>query len=127
MLRQRALIDELTRRWYGSPCCDSVSDLDLLQRLLDDQHVGADQRLELQAMGVHLGDLLAEELGMHWVVYEDDRGRSRALRLGESENYLFPVTMISRRREAGDLLPVAAIYADAVAAVTPLLPPLPYQ
>ena len=46
-----------------------------------------------------MGDLLAVELGMHWIVYEDDMGRSRALRYQQSEVVLFPITMIARRRE----------------------------
>ena len=87
----------------------------------------SDQRLELQAMGIVLGDILGAELGMDWVIYEDRRGRSRALRLGDTSNYLFPATMISRRREAGNDETVAAIYARAFGAIEPRLPPKPYQ
>jgi len=78
-------------------------------------------------MGIVLGDLLAQELGMDWVIYEDEAGRSRALRLGDTDNFLFPATMISRRREAGNLQPVVEIYRGAVEAIEPLLPPKPYQ
>ena len=34
-------------------------------------------------MGVIMGDLLAADLKLHWVIYEDRQGRSRALRDGE--------------------------------------------
>lgn len=74
-----------------------------------------------------MGDLLAAELDLHWVVYEDAKGRSRALRLDETDNYLFPVTMISRRRQAGDETPVAEIYTGAVAAMETARPPLPFE
>ena len=127
MRRQRLLVDELARRRLGAACCATEAELSVLQRLLDEGWVADDQRLELQAMGIVLGDLLAAELGMDWVIYEDDKGRSRALRFAETDNYLFPVTMISRRREAGNYQPVVEIYAAAREAILPLLPPLPYQ
>jgi len=127
MERQRQLITEMTLRSYGGRCCRNEAELDYLQRLLDDGRVGAQEPEALQAMGVLLGDLLAQELDLHWVVYEDAKGRSRALRLGETDNYLFPVTMISRRRIGGDRTPVADIYAAAVEAMEAARPPLPFE
>lgn len=124
---QRESLNELTLRYYGGRCCRSQTELDYLQRLLDDGHVRPDQTRELQAMGVALGDLLATELDMHWVVYEDIQGRSRALRLGETENYLFPVTMIARRYEGGDKTPIQEIYQKAYEAIENVRPPLPFQ
>lgn len=127
MDRQRALIDELSRRHLGRSCCKGVEELDLLQRLLDEEVVRADQRLELQAMGVILGDILAGALDMDWVIYEDELGRSRALRLGNTSNLLFPVTMISRRREAGNMESIEEIFNGAYMAIEPLKPRRPYQ
>lgn len=127
MGRQRQQIDELARRRLGRSCCNSVDNLPLLQRLLDEQVVLNDQPTQLQAMGIVLGDILAGELGLDWVIYEDRRGRSRALRLGDTDNYLFPATMISRRRQADNDETVQAIYDGAYAAMEPLLPPLPFQ
>lgn len=127
MDRQRQRIDELTLRHYGGRCCRSEFDLDYLQRLLDDRHVRAEHTLELQGMGVLMGDLLAAQLDLNWVVYEDAKGRSRALQLAQTDNFLFPVTMISRRREAGDTTSIAAIYRGAVAAMQAARPPLPFE
>lgn len=127
MDQQRERVTELTLRHYGGRCCRREAELDLLQRLLDDRIVGPDQTEALQGMGILLGDLLAAELDLHWVVYEDARGRSRALQLDESDNYLFPTTMISRRREAGDETPIAVIYRNAVDTIEAARPPLPYQ
>ena len=59
---------------------DRKLDLELLQALLDKPLVRPDQVRELQAMGVIMGDRLAAELGRRWVLYEDNVGRSRALR-----------------------------------------------
>mgnify|MGYP001555175410 FL=1 len=78
-------------------------------------------------MGVILGDLLAAEFGLHWMIYQDTHGRSRALRDGDSDTYLFPITMISRRREAGNDTPVTEIYRKASDIITSSRPALPFQ
>ena len=128
MEEQRESIDALARTHLGRQIHgDKENDLTVLQQLLDQRLVKPDQVLLLQAMGVVMGDLLSKELKMPWVVYEDKLGRSRALRLGLSDHYLFPITMISRRAEVGADVDVRAIYAKAVAAVEPYLPPRPFQ
>ncbi|MEM6483987.1 MAG: DUF3806 domain-containing protein [Pseudomonadota bacterium] len=127
MNEQRTRVNDLSLRYYGGRCCRRLTEVNYLQRLLDDRLVTQSQELELQAMGVLLGDLLAAELGMNWVVYEDAKGRSRALRLHETDAFLFPVTMISRRRMFGDQTPVIEIYREAVAAIESVREPLPFQ
>ena len=128
MDEQRESIDVLARAHLGRQIHgDKENDLTVLQELLDQRLVKSDQVLLLQAMGVVMGDLLSEELKMPWVVYEDKLGRSRALRLGLTDHYLFPITMISRRAEVGATVDVRAIYAKAVAAMEPYLPVKPFQ
>jgi hypothetical protein len=78
-------------------------------------------------MGVIMGDLLAAELGLRWVIYEDDLGRSRALQYKDMETVLFPITMISRRVEVGNRRPVAEIYQKAYDIIDALRPPRPYE
>ena len=128
MAQQRALLADLVATNFGARFSGAKDhDLQLLQSLLDRGIVQPDQSRELQAMGIIMGDLLAAELDMHWVVYEDRLGRSRALRYQQSNEYLFPVTMISRRREADNHSPVTAIYQKAYDIIEPLRTPLPFQ
>lgn len=128
MQQQRVLLGDLTARHFGSQFNGSRdNDLGLLQRLLDEELVRNDQTRELQAMGVIMGDLLAAELGMDWVVYEDRLGRTRALRYKETDSYLFPMTMISRRRMVDNLTPVADIYRKAHDTMKTVIPSLPFQ
>jgi hypothetical protein len=128
MQQQRSRIDDLARIKLGRQLRgEREHDLQLLQDLLDRRWVRADQKTELQAMGVVLGDLLAEDLGMRWVVYEDAVGRSRALRLEQTDNYLFPMTMISRRVEAGASVSVEVVYRKASEMIEPYRTPLPFQ
>jgi hypothetical protein len=128
MSQQRELLRDLAainlgRQFSG----DKGRDIELLQALLDNQLVKQGQIRELQAMGVILGDLLAAEHGMHWVIYEDRLGRTRALRYRDSDDFLFPITMIARRREAGNQTPVLQIYQKASDIIRDSIPPLPFQ
>jgi hypothetical protein len=128
MAQQRTSLNDLAATRLGHQFNgNKAADLQLLQRLLDERLVLPDQIRELQAMGVIMGDLLAADLGMHWVIYEDRQGRSRALRYRETSEYLFPITMISRRRQVGNDTPVAEIYQKAYALIAPLRQPLPFQ
>ena len=122
------MINDLAAQNFGGRLSGNKdNDLSLLQRLLDKHLVRPDQTLELQAMGVVMGDLLAADLDMHWVIYEDRVGRSRALRYKDSAEYLFPATMISRRQEADNHTPVAEIYQKAHAIIAQRKPALPFQ
>ena len=128
MAQQRERLEDLTTRHFGRRFNGQRSnDLQLLQGLLDRELVRSTQTRELQAMGVVMGDLLAADLGLHWVIYQDNLGRTRALRDGESDTYLFPITMISRRREADNRTSVAEIYGKAREIVLVSRPPLPFQ
>jgi hypothetical protein len=128
MEQSRSDLDDLARRRLGRQFNGNKdNDLEILQQLLDRGIVTPEQTRELQGMGIILGDLLAAALDLHWVVYEDHLGRTRALRYRESDNYLFPVTMISRRREAGNMKPVAEIYDKAYGIMAPLRDQLPFQ
>lgn len=117
---QRELIRDLAALRLGRGLNgERERDLDTLQQLLDRRILGPGQTAELQAMGVVIGDLLARELDMHWVIYRDDEGRSRALQLGSTPNFLFPITMVSRRVDAGIQVRVREVYAAAVAEMQP--------
>ncbi len=128
MQQQRQILQDLAAGNVGRQFSGNKErDLDLLQTILDRQLVRGDQVRELQAMGVIMGDLLAAELDMHWVIYEDRAGRSRALRYGNTDNFLFPMTMIARRREAGNTTPVTIIYQKAYDIIDLSRPALPFQ
>lgn len=116
MNRQRGVVDELARRHVGSPLTGgALDDLRILQELLDQRVLQPDETYELQALGVVLGDVMAAQLGFSWAIVEDELGRSRALRLGMSDELVYPVTMISKRVEADVPFTVRELYAKAQA------------
>lgn len=111
----RDRINALTRRHFGSALQQQRShDMALMQRLLDSKLVTAKDRRLLQDMGIILGDLLLQQFNLRWVIYADKYGPSRALQLKHSENFLFPITMISRRAEVGVAVDIAELYNKAV-------------
>lgn len=111
----RDRINELTRRHFGSALQQQQAhDIALLQRLLDSKLVTAKDRRLLQDMGIILGDLLMQQFNLRWVIYADKYGPSRALQLKHSENFLFPITMISRRAEVGVNVDITELYNKAV-------------
>ena len=122
MAEQRMRVEQLANRLGRGLTGVADRDLDTLQRILDERMVPAEDTLTLQAMGVVFGDLLGDRLDMDWVVYRDNRGRSRALRYRQMDVYLFPVTMISRRQEGGSERRLKPLFDDTARDTRLLLP-----
>lgn len=115
-------VERLGQRHYGQSLRHDLSDLTLLQRIADDKLVRQSDVENLQALGAVLGNTLKKELGLEWKVYTDDKGRSRALCVPDTEYCLFPLTMLSRRLEVGVPVDVRQVYKQAVDAIQPYLP-----
>ena len=111
---QRRVARELVMRHLGQELKgDELSDLGLLQRLLDGGAVDPNSTFELQSLGVALGDVMAARLRLSWVIVEDEAGRNRALQLGETNLVTFPVTMISTRVQADLPTDVRKLFDEA--------------
>jgi len=112
--RSRAAIDELARRHVGTPLTGGQrEDLRILQELLDQKVAAPGDTETLQALGVALGDVMVAQLGFTWVILKDKLGRSRALRWKDTDSFVFPVTMISKRVERDVRFTVEELYAKA--------------
>jgi len=109
--KQRAFVHELTRRLDLSPTFSGgVTDLQLLQNIVDSKALSPDQTWELQSLGIVLGDIFAKQFGLRWVIVEDEYGRDPALRFSSTSNLVFPLTMISKRVEDVRTVDLHAIY-----------------
>ena len=97
------------RQLYGDD-----RDLNTIQQIIDRKVLGDGEVGAWQAVGVVFGDILAAEHGLVWVSYEDDRGASKALRWRKTENYVFPVTLFSKRVQFKERLNAEAIYRKLV-------------
>ncbi|ROS04776.1 uncharacterized protein DUF3806 [Sinobacterium caligoides] len=123
---QRQRIEDLFISHFGQNIRQNHSDLEVMQKLLDKRLIKRNDTLTNQALGIVLGDLIAKELNMKWVVYSDSYGRSRALQLGRSEYFLFPVTMISRRTDADISPDVERLFNKAISTIQPHITKNPY-
>ena len=108
---QRREIKELIARELGIMSLrGDASDLPTIQRLYDRKVLREDDVREWQAVGVLFGDILVEEYDFEWVSYEDDLGVSKALRWRDTNNFVFPVTVFSKRIQFGQDIDAEAIY-----------------
>ena len=87
-------------------------DLAVFQQVIDRNIIKPDQVRQWQSLGMVFGDLLVEEFGLHWVSYEDDFGVSKALRWRTTENYVFPITVFSKRVRFKEKLDVHKIFEE---------------
>ena len=122
MDKQRASIDALARRHFGKRIRQQIqNDIEVLQALLDQNIVRSDQTLLLQAMGLVLGDLYVKQLGVHWVIYRDQFGRSRALQWHRDDHLLFPITMVSRRARVGIKVNMVQLHSKGLGILEPIV------
>lgn len=129
MEKETSAVNELAQTKIGSTIRRDLSDLQVLQRLVDGAWVAREDYQTQQAMGVVLGNIMLADFPntFEWKVYEDNIGRSRALCVKNTSECLFPVTMLSRRMELGSKPNVKKVYDDAILLMEKYLPKLPYD
>jgi len=84
--------------------------LGLLRALLQANVFKPTQTYELQCMGIVLGDVFVQELGLEWRAVEDEFGRDPCVQLRGTTIILFPLTMISKRIEKGEAVDVFDLF-----------------
>ena len=92
-------IQVMVKQLYHHDLTHTKADIPFLQRLFDDRVFKNDETFKWQTAGLAFGEVLAHELGLHWVMYEDQYGRDPALRYQETSIVVFPLTMLSKRIE----------------------------
>ena len=108
--QRREMEDLIARRLGILRLKGDASDLKILQSLIERKVMQSADVRQWQGMGIVFGDILAKEFRLHWVSYEDDRGTSKALRWRKTGNYVFPVTIFSKRVQFTEKIDVNAIY-----------------
>ncbi len=111
--QRREISDLIARRLGILKLKGDQSDLKVLQDLVD-KKVLREVR-DWQSLGIVFGDVLVGEFGLDWVNYEDDLGASKALRWRKTENYVFPVTMFSKRVQFNEKIDVLKVYEKIAA------------
>ncbi len=108
--KQRALVAAAAKQRYGVPgLVRTKADLPVLQRLIDDHAFTKTQTYELQSLGVVLGDVMASELPLRWVMITDELGTDPTLRFRDTTIQVNALTMISKRTERGEKVNVSRL------------------
>lgn len=115
--QRRETMDLIARRLGILTLKGDKSDLDVLQSLVDRKAISRDDVRGLQSLGIVFGDLLVKEYGLGWVSYEDDIGTSKALRWKKTENYVFPVTLFSKRVQFKENINMTGVFEEIGAEV----------
>lgn len=76
--------------------------LRVIDAILSQHWLTADQTAELQCLGVAFGDALAQKLMLEWVIVEDEYGRDPTVNWPGTTVLCHALTMISKRVEDGD-------------------------
>ncbi len=127
LIKQRNRIETFSRRHFGKSLETGKRNIPILQRIINEALIPKEDKMELQALGVLLGDaFVAYDKALAWQVYEDLDGKSHAVCVSDTEHCLFPVTMLSRRIEAGAPVNVQRIYEKGLNIIKPVLPKRAY-
>ena len=86
--------------------------LAVIRANLAQEWVGPDDTWKLQALGIAMGDALADELMLDWVTIDDEHGRVPALNWPGTSIVLYPVTMISQRIEQGEEVDIDVMFEE---------------
>jgi hypothetical protein len=110
---ERFLADDASRANYLT----AAGKLGTLRAILKANAFAPAQTYELQCLGVVLGDAFVQDLKMEWVIVEDAFGRDPGVRVPGTSILLFPLTMISKRIERGEMVDVFALFNGVAAQV----------
>jgi hypothetical protein len=105
----------LGERYGDVSLTHTETDLHLAQRLINDKAVTREQTLELQCLGVVLGNVFASQTSMKWAVVSNEFGTMMALHSSAIKFSLYPLTMISKRMEGGRKVDIPQLYDSFVA------------
>ena len=92
--------------------------LRVIDAILKNGWVDVKETWKLQALGVALGDALAQKLLLEWVTVDDEFGQDAALNWPGTSVLCYPLTMIAKRVEDGEQVDVYALFEGAIEIIT---------
>lgn len=88
--------------------------VDLIQKIVDSGDISSEETIKLQCLGTYFGQAIVERTGWDWKVFEDEYGEDLAIQVPEKSAWIFPVTMISKRIEDGEIVKVRELFNGVV-------------
>ncbi len=84
--------------------------LAVVQNILQNRWFDPNKAWQLHALGVGIGDALAQRLGMTWVIVQDAHGRQPILQFPGTSLKLGAFTMIQKRVMQGEEIDVPSLF-----------------
>jgi len=82
----------------------------LLQLIINSNEIGPEETQKLQCLGTYFGQAIIEKTHWEWTVIQDEYGTDLAIQIPGKKAWLFPVTMISKRIEDGEVVDVFELF-----------------
>src|SRR5207245_10529683 len=102
----------LAQRYAGARLRGTITDLPLLQRLLNDRRPGPEREVLLQCIGAAFGNVLTQDPDFGWVVVNDRGEPDLGLQYRGSPLVLFTLTTISKKVQDGEAVDLRKLYSD---------------
>ena len=107
LIHASGLVEEV----LGAGLSGELSDLAMLQNVLDKKVIEREATYSLQALGMAFGKVFVNNNeGYDWWMVEDEYGRDPAVRYRDTSLLAFPQTMISKRVEDGENVAFVELY-----------------
>ncbi len=90
-----------------------ITDIDLLQKLVNKKVFSQKQTYKLQSLGVAFGDILCNELDAKWIMVRDEYGYEPTVSIREINGYKVTInalTVISKRVEENREVDLKSLY-----------------
>ena len=95
----------------GEHLTGDVSDLELVQKVMDAKALDREATYSLQALGIAFGKVFVNQNENYdWWMVEDEYGRDPSIQYKETSIRVFPQTMISKRVEDDQTVNVREMY-----------------
>lgn len=89
---------------------DTSNKLRVVATILENKWIDPSETLKLQCLGVAFGDALAETVELDWVTFSQDGDEWPGLRFEETSLFIHPLTIVSKRVEAGEDVDVFELF-----------------
>ena len=96
--------------------------LSLLDTILQSDWIEPTESYKLQSLGITLGDIIVQDLHFVWIEVNDEYGDTPAVQLPGTTIIIYPMTMLSKRIEAGEEVDIYELYAALKEKITQIKP-----
>jgi hypothetical protein len=84
--------------------------LSLLNTILKSDWIEPTETYKLQSLGITLGDIIVQDLHVVWIEVNDEYGDTPAVQLPGTTIIIYPMTMLSKRIEAGETINIYELH-----------------